>query len=473
MNVYFLTFGKKENSTAQPTIPITLDPVAMQLKQSCSVRSPILESKQYWAENYCYIPTWNRYYYIREKTYINGAWTYTLECDYLATWKTQIGNTSMLMVRASQSYDGNIVDKMYPLLGTTYTDEIKFGDKTTFANGYFVISVVGANSTSGGQVLYQMTPVQFQSVLQELFVYASSGVTWGSVSEGVVNSVMNPTQYITSCRWYPKPFEVVEITPGVPVTATIKAGLWQSTTQVNLVSTSNYSAREYYAITLPKHNQAGTLGRNMNLSPMTRYVLELGVFGVTDLDTTLLYNCDYVDVYIYADPYTGIGKARIIGRFFVAGDSNPYYKLIACLDAKYGVDIPLAQGGGFEVSNFLSGTALKRMGLNLLASTGSENGKNTLFGLLGSADESMNGINFATSSIGPLIAHNMDKYLYGYYQQRVIGDNDNNGRPLMTKTTPATLTGFMQAMKGVVSLPASDEEMNIVNRYMESGFYYE
>lgn len=473
MNVVFVTFSKKENSTAQPNVA-GITPVSMQLKAPCTERTPVLETASYHAENYCYIPTWNRYYFIRNKTYINGAWNYELECDYLATYKTQIGGTSMMMVRASQTFNENIVDKMYPLLGTTYTDEIKFGDKTTFANGYFVISVVGANSTSGGQVLYQMTPVQFQSVLQELFIYASTGVTWGSVAEGVVNSVMNPTQYITSCRWYPKPFEVVEVTPGVPVTTNIKAGLWKSTTSVNLVSTSDYSAREYYAIQLPKHNQAGTLGRNMNLSPMTRYVLELGVFGVTDLDTTLLYNCDYLDIYIYADPFTGIGKARIIGRFFVQGDSNPYYKLIACLDAKYGVDIPLAQGGGFEVSNFLSGTAIARMGLNMLSSfIGNPNRTIGDVLTLGSADESMNGIKFATSSIGPLMTHNMDKYLYGYYQQRIIGDNTNNGRPLMSVTTPATLGGYMQAMKGVVSLPSSDEEMTIVNRFMETGFYYE
>ena len=478
MNVTFVTFSKKENSTAQPNVA-GITPVSMQLKAPCTERSPVLESASYHAENYCYIPTWNRYYFIRNKTYINGAWDYELECDYLATWKTQIGSTSMFMVRSSASNNGNLIDRMYPLLGNTYTGVIEFGDKTTFEDGYFVVGVIGNNSTSGGQMLFQMTTSQFQSFLDELFVYAN-GVSWGSLDDGVKLSVMNPTQYITSCRWYPSAFEVVRDALDNPITAQVKAGLWQSTTGVQIVSTGNYIARETYSLWLEdptnymKHNQASTLGRNMNLSPMTRYVLELGCFGTIDLDCSLLYNCTYVDIYIYADPFTGIGKARIMGRFTDNGVS--YQKLLACLDGKYGVDIPLAQAGGFDAGSFTGGTIASHMGQLLnagIVALGWKHGQESKNELLGSADSSMNGVKYATSSVGQLLVHNLDKHLYGYFQQRIVGDNTNNGRPLMSMATPSTLTGFMQVQKGIVALPCSDDEMNIVNGMLEDGFYYE
>lgn len=472
MNVTFVTFSKKENSTAQPNVT-GITPVSMQLKAPCTERRPILESASYHAENYCYIPTWNRYYFIRNKTYINGAWEYELECDYLATWKTQIGSTSMMIERSSYTADGNIIDKMYPLLGTITSKINTFGNKVPFENGYFVVSVIGNNSSNGGQILYQMTADKFQSILNELFVYAN-GVNWGALSQGEINSVMNPTQYITSCRWYPQPFPTINDSDDNPIFIQIKAGLWQSSTWVNMVATGAYPPLESYAITRDNHPQATSYGAYMNLSPMTRYVLELGCFGTTDLDTSILYDCEYIDIYIYADPYTGIGKARVEGRKTVSGVTTR--RLVACLDGKYGVDIPLAQAGGFDAGSFTTLSAGGWLGKAINAgmiAAGWKHGEESLTTLIGSADESMNGVKVATSSVGQLMVHNLDKHLYSYWQHRTAGDNANNGRPLMSKTTPSSVAGYVQVMKGVVSLPASDDEMNIVNGMLEDGFYYE
>lgn len=471
MNIQLYTLAKKTNSTMRPSG--TGRVVGIQLKSPCSILNPVLEGATYYPENYCYIPDWRRYYFITEKTYINGAWEYELDCDYLATWKTEIGATVMFMLRASASYNGDLVDKYYPLLGTSFTEDSLFGDKVPFSNGVFVISVIGNNSNSGAQILYQLTPAQFQTFLDELLVNAS-GVNWGNLDDGVKLSVMNPTQYITACRWFPKAFEVISDAQDNPITSVIKAGLWSSTTPAQIVSAGNYAARETYSVVLKKHPQASTLGNNMNLSPMTRYVLELGCFGVHDLDTSLLYNCNYLDIYIYADPFTGIGKARVMGRYQVSG--NDYRKLIACLDGKYGVDIPLAQAGGFDAGSFTTASAGAWLGraLNVMTVAGGwKHGEENIQTLIGSADESMNGVKYATSSVGQVLVHNMDKHLYSYFQERIVGDNTNNGRPYMRTSAPSILGGFMVAQKGLVELPASDEEMKTVNGYMESGFYYE
>ena len=53
-------------------------------------------------------------------------------------------------------------------------------------------------------------------------------------------------------------------------------------------------------------------------------------------------------------------------------------------------------------------------------------------------------------------------------------DNANNGRPYCAVNTPATLTGYMIAEKGLVaSSAATRPELDAINTYMEGGFYYE
>ena len=485
MNVSFYTFSKKENSTARPTATVT--PVAMQLKERCTVRSPLLESKDYHSENYCYIQAWDRYYYIREKTYINGAWTYRLECDYLATYKTEIGATSMFMLRSSTSFDGTLIDSMYPLQSTNIVYDYEFGTQKMFSQGVYVISVLGNNANNGGQVLYQMSPDDFQSILNELLLSAD-GLSWGDIPQGAKLSVMNPIQYITSCRWYPYPFNVLKDANDQDITVPIKAGLFTSTTQVNIVTGATTASVESYTITqtgltggFHKHPQSSTLGENLNLRPYSRYLMELGCFGCLELDTSLLANCTAIQVNIYADQWTGIGKARVLGRYTENGVQK--YKLLASVEAKYGVDIPMSQSAGINfgdmvktaigavsmglgIGDALTGMTKAGFMLGMKGSVGASSG-------IASMEQSMTGVVTGTSSVGGLMNHGLKKHLYCIFNTRIVGDNTNNGRPLCQMNTPATIGGFMLVQKGVVPISASDEEMEIVNRTLESGFYYE
>lgn len=486
MNVIFVTFSKKENSTAQPTVT-GITPVSMQLKAPCTERSPLLESASYFTENYCFIPTWNRYYFIRNKTYINGAWTYELECDYLATWKTQIGSTSMFVLRSSASFDGTLIDSMYPLQSTNVVYDYEFGTQKMFSQGVYVISVLGNNANNGGQVLYQMSPDDFQSVLNELLLSAD-GLSWGDIPQGAKLSVMNPIQYITSCRWYPYPFNVLKDANDQDITVPIKAGLFTSTTQVNIVTGATTATVESYTITqtgltggFHKHPQSSTLGENLNLRPYSRYLMELGCFGCLELDTSLLANCTAIQVNIYADQWTGIGKARVLGRYTESGVQK--YKLLASVEAKYGVDIPMSQSAGINFGDMVK-TAIGAVSLGLglgdaltgMTAMGFSMGTKGAIGVssgIASMETSITGIVTATSSVGGLMNHGLQKHLYCMFNTRIVGDNTNNGRPLCQMSTPATLGGFMRVQKGVVALPCSDDEMTVVNGTLENGFYYE
>lgn len=476
MEIRLFTLSKKTNSTLRPAGNGRV--VSIQIKSPCSILNPTLEGATYYPENYCFIPLWNRYYFINEKTYINGAWTYSLSVDTLATYRTEIGSTSMFVLRSSASFDGSLIDSMYPLKAENSMREMEFGELKSFRQGYFVISVIGANSNNGGEIIYQMGAETFQSILTELLLYAD-GRDWTDVPEGAKLSVMNPTQYITSCRWYPYPFDVRRDANDQPYEVSIQAGLWRSTTLVNIVSSSASSPKESYILNdLPKHPQADTLGVNMNLKPYSRYILELGVFGCIELDPSLLVNCGSLQINIFADQWTGMGKARVLGVY--SEDGYRKLKLLATLEHKYGVDIPLSASQGINPSDvlstvvgavsFVSGFASLGTGVGLLKMGA---GAGAVAHGITSMESSMNGISVSAGSVGAMLDHQIQKRLYVYFNTRVVGDRTNDGRPLMEVHTPASLGGYMLMEKGLVQLSASETESDEVNRFMVTGFYYE
>ena len=113
ININFYTFSKKENSTKRPTGAGTV--LSCNIKSRSSIVNPFIELKTNpTAFNYCYIPSFNRYYYISDITFDSGLWLVTCRIDVLATYKTEIGNTSMYILRSSERSNGEIVDTLFP-----------------------------------------------------------------------------------------------------------------------------------------------------------------------------------------------------------------------------------------------------------------------------------------------------------------------------------------------------------------------
>ena len=120
MNVYFYTFSKRINSTAQPTGG-TLHTVT--LKTPSSVMTPTISlvwsgSGSPAAYNYAYISDYGRYYWVSNWTFSDRQWTATLNVDVLASYKTQIGGSSKYILRAADSsaWSGSleVLDTSYP-----------------------------------------------------------------------------------------------------------------------------------------------------------------------------------------------------------------------------------------------------------------------------------------------------------------------------------------------------------------------
>lgn len=114
MNVYFYRFSKRNKSTKRPSG--SYENIYVYLKEDTLVTAPtlLIDTFDAAAYNYCFIPKWNRYYFIADAKTVNNMWEVQLREDYLATFKDEIGATSCNILYAAGSTK-NIVDARIPV----------------------------------------------------------------------------------------------------------------------------------------------------------------------------------------------------------------------------------------------------------------------------------------------------------------------------------------------------------------------
>lgn len=119
-------------------------------KDSNSIIAPVLtittqaNLTQY---NYCYVPDFNRYYFIDDITITrNGVYNITLRCDVLMTYATSIKNSEARITRQENIGQDFLVDALQPVYAFKNTTVKKFpypiGDKN---NLQFILTVGGSN----------------------------------------------------------------------------------------------------------------------------------------------------------------------------------------------------------------------------------------------------------------------------------------------------------------------------------------
>lgn len=124
MDLTLLNFSKRLNSTKQPTaaqIAAGKKYSNLTLKDLTNIDNPVLKlagatSNEY-AYNYAYIHDWGRYYHIKSADLRHeDIYHANLELDDLATYKSQILNTSAYIVYSSTGFDRWIRDDRIPLI---------------------------------------------------------------------------------------------------------------------------------------------------------------------------------------------------------------------------------------------------------------------------------------------------------------------------------------------------------------------
>lgn len=448
------------------------------------------------AYNYCYIPAFSRYYFVKEWEFTNRLWYCYLEEDTLATWRTQIGADNCYILRASRKYDGTITDDMYPTFPepTIAVTEADFRFSHNVNNGFYVVGIINNSSNAMGAVgYYVFNNTQFRQLCAALmnntdWLDVPKQISQGGIDEGLLKTLFNPFQYIVSCKWFPFKPEISSTLTAIPY------GWWNLTgITCGILSATQTTYLKTIHFTVLHNPQAGARGTYLNTEPFTKLALSFYPFGEIVIDSAPFASYDQLAAVVTVDCITGEGIIEICPSV----DNNAIYPsgIVERRSASFGVDIQLAQIGVDKLTQaetVISGTAdVARDTLHTAAqATNISNLLNPVGGELEAASSGAQTVSTATHAIadgvrasipqmstsgmnGNIAAFAIVPILRHTFYKLVNEDLGNTGRPYCTVAKPSDITGFMTVRNPHIKLPGTVSEMAAVNAYMEGGFYYE
>lgn len=455
--VTLYSFSKKVNSTARPMSGQPYNFTGCELKGNCSIVSPIIKfnigftvNPSSW--NYAVITEFNRYYWINDWVWDAGFWYAECCCDVLASYKTEIGSSSNYVLRAQSECNGEILDTLFPLVNQEFYSK-NYGDWPWDTSGCYILGVYNDE----GICYYAMTPLNFLSFTEWLFGdNIFNGIDATEASEDLLKVVADPMQYIIGAKWFP-----LSVDSFSGLTGTVKYGFWDTGITGKYVVDSIPAITNYH-YTIPKHPQMAEDGyamcRYFNLEPFTSYQLFLQPFGTISIPTSGLFYSDTLVVNIRVDPISGVAT------LYCSGDAEQDYCVY--LQAQCAVNVSLAATYTDLMSGLstVAGGLTDLFGLNFLgAANGIANLPSTVAPKLTST-----GNNSGNSSVYAI----QETWLCGIFK-KTVRDIYDEGYALMARRTLSTLPGYQLISSPHVTAKCTASEMEEINSFLSSGYFYE
>ena len=431
MQVYFYNVTKKRNSSYIPT-QYTMKEVI--LKHDVSIINPVLAVQEnydsYVNFNYFYIPKFKRYYYITNVDFSNNIAYISGTVDVLASYRVDILNSTQYIIRSQSYWNGNILDSLYPTDSKPTYKTVDFTSPFMTSaykeQGSYIIGKVEKGANFGALKYSVLNHASMVSLIDSL-ISKTDGF------DEISKSIVNPLQYIKSCKYFP-----------IPHVSLFKE-----------FSGNDYVWKYSMNITLPKHPQSAR-GEYLNYSPYTELYLNISPFGTIVIDTHYVAKSNIVQCVIYVDLIGGNAKIELYNEQGICFDMKE--TMLAC-------DIPLSQ------------VTKDYMGL---VSAGTGFIGSLLSGNIGGAISGIsNGINsmipkVSSSTSGGSLAHlHGNKNLVGKFEMLADENIEQNGRPCMQKAVLKNLTGFCQVQNGDIAISGTQTERAEVKALLESGIYIE
>ena len=473
-NATLYSFKKRINSTKRPTGAEPQETFNCKLNNGSGLLEPefifdfrfilVNEPQNF---NYAYIQEFNRYYYINDWYYINGLWKCKMTVDVLASWKTEIGNTSSYVYRANTGYSfSDFIDNNYPYTTeheTVNAYSVNNPFKTNITEGSYVLAICGQGGGTGGVTYIAMDPSEFTAFSSALF----SSISWGSVTEisdGLLKALVNPLQYIQSVQWFP--YGITAYTNAV-LKHSLSFGFWNFS--VNYMELSPGAGGTWitgtFTITPPRHPAYATYGREMYLPPATRYTAIVLPFGQWDIDPMDIVNCDYVEFTYIVDIITG-QAFLLTGSHEFDGDSWHTH----WFDSRQGrIGVPIAIN---QTTQDLLGAATSVVAGGAAIASGGATAVLGTIGAVTSAAERIASKSSTNGGQGNTAFYNLIPRIIGEFLMPSVRNYIEYGVPVFTTLQLSTISGYIQCKANFQGSCTESEERDI-NGYFESGFFYE
>lgn len=453
VNLY--TLAKRDNSTKQPTGTGTEFNCVM--KSGSGIMHPVLsfdlgltsDPSQY---NYAYIPAFERYYFIEEWYFNQALWTATLKVDVLATYKTEIGGSSLYVLRAAGANDGNIIDTLYPAKsGCSFASDTKTNPWTSGMT--YVVGIVSQSATCGSQTHYGLLRAGFADLCHWLLsdvVTTANGFSVNDASLELQRSLVEPLQFIKSCVLIPLPIGDTHGNTGQNI-----AVYGWSTPYTGKLLNENDAIVKSYTFNIQKHPDTNSRGNYVNSAPFTAITLTIPPFGTFDIDTSVSCNASTLNATIRIDQITGKGTLTVTCNGIVLNRIEAQIGIPISMSSVSRDYLGAVSNVGGAIGNFLSGDV--------------GGGFSGIGNAIKSLQARSNTIG-TTGSYGSLLG---DFRLDHQFFRPVADDNTHNGRPLCQVRQINSLSGYMIIQDGDVTINGTSAEDSMIRNYLETGFYYE
>ena len=463
IQVSFGVVNKAANSTKRGTHSVSLN---CNLLEECSVSNPVLlvdiSASDLFASgtlNHCYIPTFNRYYFVNNWVWDRAHWRAECGVDVMASYKDEIGASSQYILRCSSEYSGNVLDTKYPIL----SDYVEYNDSQfspwDLTNGQYIVGVINALGSVGSISYYAFDETSFGNFCQTLFSYSyvdSSGIM-NDMDMETFKAIFNPFQYIVSCTYIP-----INLYGAVVPNQPVYIGDWNTGMYAYLVTARRKSLGTFGWAWGAAHPEI-LRGEYVYCAPYTETHLTFLPFGSFTLDPKTVYerNGLYMDVNV--DLITGMAT------LYVGTAASPYLTV----QAQVGVPIQIAQVS----RDYLN------MGVTAISSVANIAKSALALDIGGEISNIASGIDSAIRSQVPRLqtmgangsfANLMENPVFTKrYYYMAAEDNTNLGRPLAEIRTISSLSGFILCEGAKVDCPGTFDENKAVQDIMNSGFFYE
>lgn len=506
MKIIVYSFEKKANSTKRVTAALAKENTEMECvikEDGCGIITPRIIIN-YGLEkapvnfNYAYIPTFKRYYFVRDWTVNEHAlWEGVLQEDFLATWKDDILAYSAYVLRSASKVNMWIPDAEYPatadirILSNEIPNPVNLagGGELPAGEGVYIVGINGVNETpygsSGSVTYYMFQPVSMQvlcNYLMQDIKYLK--IDWNDtntkklMTPELLKCLYNPLQYIASVRWFPD----YPSDRGTDVNK-IDFGFWQLDVIAKKLTTSELTETLVRWIPIPKHPQASSYGEWVNCAPYTSYQLHVSPFGIIDVPADELVGVPNVGVEFIIDYATGLGRIMV-------ASSN---RFIQILNFEYGASVQISQLVQQGLQMILSGEKYGN-------SSGGINGGLTGFlgglanlslsqmyeGLMGGIEAQQALVGDMINYMSPVIQSTGSNGARAWYYTgeifwrmsgkfAMITDRGDSvmGRPLCSTRRLGDLSGFCLCKNASVEFEGNATEQDVVNAYLNRGFYIE
>ena len=492
MLVTLYSFGKERNSTAVPDAGVYKRDFDCIIKNPFTFTNPTLIFKldSIPVEMYCYIPDFDRYYFIESWTFDQNRWIATTSVDVLGSRRDGILATTQYVLRSASKFDSNIADSFYPAKSEyrykkfTAPDDFWITDPSQYT---FVLDIGGSGNFP---FLYAFSYSQFYQFSE----YLMGNTDWlnldqitDEISEQLSKMLFNPLEYITSCRIYPIKYDAfIQYTGGTAVNS-IPFGWWSIPRSATRIGKGTY--KRNITITYDKHPQSGR-GNWLNLHPYTSITAFYPPFGSFDIPTDVIYSGSGGQCTFKAasdiDLISGMGSLRIY---------NAVDTVAVHTSAKVGVDFPLFSMAFDTSTNWA--TAAVVSGANAYFGDANQSsiknahtfdifGQNlqvpnfSLDSVAGAVKDFVSGFLTASTKIdkfgsaASVADYADDPCFVVKYTLLVDEDKEKNGRPLAKRVVLSTLSGYTTCQNPhLVLVGYTPTENDAVNSYLANGFYIE